>query len=179
LTHKVIQNLLPDDSDHVKALLVSHAVYDHISMNPNELSAIEYRVLVLTGGVDDLGRKVLVLVANDFGEGVLNGGIVGVDKVTVHELYSERALAWRVKVSQGALVVLVGLCVKLLVNQIPRQRTNRSAADYGHLALSLLGRHVRDRFARKGLELCSSCIEAMLVLRMHQSRPVVTRVKCI
>lgn len=47
----------------------------------------------LSGSVDNLYSKVLVLVLDDFGEGVLNGGVVRVDEVAVNELNSQRALA--------------------------------------------------------------------------------------
>lgn len=47
----------------------------------------------LSSCVDNLDSKILVLVLDDFGEGVLNGGVVRVDKMAVDELNSQRALA--------------------------------------------------------------------------------------
>ena len=47
----------------------------------------------LSGSVDDLYGEILVLVLDDLGEGVLNGGVVRIDKVAVDELNSQRALA--------------------------------------------------------------------------------------
>lgn len=47
----------------------------------------------LSGGIDDLGRKLLVLVADHLAEGVLDGRIVALDKVAVHELHRQTRLA--------------------------------------------------------------------------------------
>ena len=49
----------------------------------------------LSSGIDDLGRKFLVLKLDDLGEGVLDGGIVALDKVPVDELDREGGFAWR------------------------------------------------------------------------------------
>lgn len=40
----------------------------------------------LTSSVDDLRRKVLALIPDDFAKGILNGGIVALDEVAVDEL---------------------------------------------------------------------------------------------
>ena len=82
----MIEDLIPDNADHLEALLASYAVDNHIPVDADEVFGVEYCVFVLSGGIDHLRRKVLVLVPNDFGEGVLNGGIVGVDKVSVDVL---------------------------------------------------------------------------------------------
>lgn len=55
-------------------------------MDADEVLAVEYRVLVLAGRVDDLGEVVLVLVANRLGEGVFDGGVVTIYKVPIDEL---------------------------------------------------------------------------------------------
>lgn len=109
---QVVEDLLANDSDHFKALLGSDRVDDHVAVDANEVLAVEYRVLILTCGVDDLHGEVLVPVANDFAERVLNGRVVRVDKVPVDILNGEGTLA------------------------------DRSTADNGHLALLLLGRHI-------------------------------------
>jgi hypothetical protein len=44
----------------------------------------------LTRGIDDLGREVLGLVADDFAEGVFDGGVVALDEVTIDELDGKR-----------------------------------------------------------------------------------------
>jgi len=93
MTYQMIENLLPYDADHVEALLIPHAVHDHVAVDAYELPAIQDGVLVLARGIDDLRCKILVLVADDFGKCVFDSGIVGVDKVTVNELDSQRALA--------------------------------------------------------------------------------------
>jgi len=89
----MIQYLVPYNATHLKALLARDRVHDHIPVDPDEVLAIEDRVLVLARGIYDLDREVVVLVANDFAEGVLDGGVVGVDEVTVYELDGEGALA--------------------------------------------------------------------------------------
>ena len=62
-------------------------------MYPDEVLAVEDGVLVLPRRIDDLDRKVMVLIANHLAESVLDGGVVGIDEVAVDILYSERALA--------------------------------------------------------------------------------------
>ncbi len=49
--------------------------------------------MYLARSINDLGRKVLPLVANNFAKGVLNGGIVALDKVAVDELDRQTRLA--------------------------------------------------------------------------------------
>jgi len=48
--------------------------------------AVQDSVFVLPRCVYDLGREVRVTVADDFGEGVFDGGVVGVDEVAVDVL---------------------------------------------------------------------------------------------
>ena len=47
----------------------------------------------LTRGVDNLCREVLIAVLDDLAECVLDGGIVAVHEVSVHELHGERGFA--------------------------------------------------------------------------------------
>jgi hypothetical protein len=47
------------------------------------------RTTYLTGSINDLGRKLLVLIPDDFAEGVLDSRIVALDKVTVDELHRQ------------------------------------------------------------------------------------------
>ena len=105
VTYQMIQYLIPDDSAHLKALLARDRVDDHVAMNADEVLAVEDGVLVLAGGVDDLDGEVLVAVADDFAEGVLDGGVVGVDEVAVDVLDCEGGFAWdAVCVSEGILL---------------------------------------------------------------------------
>lgn len=46
-TYHVVQNLIPDDSDHLKALLASDAVDDHVAVDANEVLAVQNRVFIL------------------------------------------------------------------------------------------------------------------------------------
>ena len=48
---------------------------------------IQQRILILTGGIDDFSLVFLVLVFDEFREGVLDCRIVGFDKVRFDELY--------------------------------------------------------------------------------------------
>lgn len=51
----------------------------------------------LAGGIDDLGGVVLVLIPDDFAEGVLDGGVVALDKVAVDELHRQARFAYAVR----------------------------------------------------------------------------------
>ena len=92
-TYQVIEDLLANDANHIEALLVSYTIHNHVSMDTDELSAVQDCVLVLSCCVDDFGCIVLVLVTDDLGKGVFNGRIVSVDEVTVDKLNCEGALA--------------------------------------------------------------------------------------
>jgi hypothetical protein len=89
----MIQNLIPYDPHHLKALLARDRVDDHVSVDPNEMLRIEDRVLILPRRVDDLRRKVLIPIAYDFAEGVLDGGVVRVHEMAVDVLDCEGGLA--------------------------------------------------------------------------------------
>lgn len=83
----------------------------------------------LSSSIDNLYGEVLVLVLDDLGEGVLNGGVIRIDKVAVDELNSQRALAYDVS---ACWIQSWHGC---------SQRTHGSAADDGHLSLLLLWGH--------------------------------------
>lgn len=89
----MIEDLVPYNPHHLKALLASHRIDNHVSMNPNKVLVVEYRVFILSRRVDDLHRKVLVSVADDLAECVFNGGVVGVDKVAIDVLNGQGTLA--------------------------------------------------------------------------------------
>ena len=95
----MVEDLLPNDADHLEALLASNAIYDHVAVYADKVLAVEYRILILTSSVDHLRRKLLVFIADDLGECVLNGRVVCVDKVAVNVLNGEGALACTVDVS--------------------------------------------------------------------------------
>ena len=92
----MIQDLIPNDSTHLKALFTPNRVYNHVAMDPDEMLAIKYRILVLSGRINDLDRKVLVLVPDNFGECVLYRRVVRVDKVAINILNRQGALACHV-----------------------------------------------------------------------------------
>lgn len=92
-TYKVIQDLVSYNADHLEALLACDRVDDHVAMNSNKMLAIQDRVFILTGCIDDFHGVVLIPVPNDLAECVLNGRVVGVDEVAFHVLDCERALA--------------------------------------------------------------------------------------
>ena len=85
----MIQDLIPYNPAHLETLLAPDRVHDHVPMYANEMLAVQDGVLVLARRIDDLSSKVLIPVAYDFAEGVLDGWVVGVDKVAVDVLYGE------------------------------------------------------------------------------------------
>ena len=93
LPYQVIQNLVPDDPDHLEALLAAHAVHNHVPMYANEVLAVQYAILVLSRCIDDLHCEVMVPIPDDFAEGVLDGRVVGVYEVAVDVLDCEGAFA--------------------------------------------------------------------------------------
>lgn len=139
----MIQNLIPNDPAHFKTLLVGHAVDDHVAVYADKVLGVEYRVLVLACRVDDFDGKVLVLVPDDFAEGVFDCRVVGVDKVAVYELYCEGGFAW---IGAGGLANGFSLSFSVLRWVLDGGScTDGPAADYGHLSLLLLWRHVERR----------------------------------
>jgi len=58
------------------------------------------RAAYLAGGIDDLGRIFLILIADDLAERVLDGGVVALYKVTVDELHRQARFAWAVRSMQ-------------------------------------------------------------------------------
>jgi hypothetical protein len=92
--YEVVQDLIPDDAHHFETLLAGDGVDDHVAMDPDEVFAVQDGVFILARGVDDFDAEVLVAVADDLAEGVFDGGVVGVDKVTVDILDGEGGFAW-------------------------------------------------------------------------------------
>lgn len=135
----MVQDLVSDDAHHLEALLAAHRVDDHVAVDADKVLRVEDAVLVLAGGVDHLDGKVMVAVADDFAESVFDGRVVRVDKVAVDVLHCEGGLAC------GALLGLGHFCCWLGRSESGRRHTDGSAADDGHLALFLLGRHVGGR----------------------------------
>ena len=90
----MVQNLVANDAHHLEALLAADRVDDHVTVDANEVFGVEDAVLVLAGGVDHLDGEVMVAVADDFAKGVLDGWVVGVDKVAVDILDCEGGFAW-------------------------------------------------------------------------------------
>lgn len=56
-------------------------------MDSDKVLACHDTVLILSSCIYDLGCKFLALVLDDFAEGVLDGGIVAINKVIVDELH--------------------------------------------------------------------------------------------
>lgn len=48
LAYHVVENLVPDDADHLKALLASNAVDNHVAMDANEVFTVQDCVFVLS-----------------------------------------------------------------------------------------------------------------------------------
>jgi hypothetical protein len=90
----VVQDLVPDDLHHLKRLQRRHAVDEHVAVDADEVLRVEDAVLVLAGRVDNLGRKLLPLVADLLAEGVLDGRVVALDKVPVDVADGEGGFAW-------------------------------------------------------------------------------------
>ena len=130
-SYQVIQDLIANDSAHLEALLARYRVDDHIAMYTNEVLAVEYSILILASGINDLDREVLISISNDFAEGVLDGRVVGVDEVAVHKLHCKRALPCHMRKQSMPGVSSCAIS----------KHTDGPAAYYGHLALLLLWRH--------------------------------------
>ena len=94
-TYKVVQNLVPDDAHHLKALLAADRVDDHVAVDADKVLGVEDAVLVLARGVDHLDGEVVVSVADDLAEGVFDGRVVRVDEVAVDVLDCEGGFAWK------------------------------------------------------------------------------------
>lgn len=97
----MVQDLISDDAHHLEALLAANRVDDHVAVDADEVLGVEDAVFILAGGVDHLDGKVMVAVADDLAESVLDGRVVGVDKMAVDVLHCEGGFAC-------ARVVLLG-----------------------------------------------------------------------
>lgn len=79
----MVQDLVSDDAHHLEALLAADGVDNHVAMNADEVLGVENAVLVLASSVDHLYGEVMVAVADNLAESVLDGRVVGIDKVAV------------------------------------------------------------------------------------------------
>ena len=59
---QMIQDLVPDDADHLKALFRADGIDNHVAVDADEVFRVENRVFVLASGVDDLGQEGLAFV---------------------------------------------------------------------------------------------------------------------
>ena len=89
LSTQVVEDLVLYDADHLETLLGCDRVHNHITVNADEVLAVQYCVLILSGCIDDLHAKVLIPVLDHFAEGVLDGRVVRVDKVPIDILNCE------------------------------------------------------------------------------------------
>jgi hypothetical protein len=92
-TYRMIQYLVPYNPTHLETLLTRDRVHNHVPMDADKVLAVQDRVLVLARSINDLDGEVVVFMADDFGEGVFDGGVVGVDEVAVDELDCEGGFA--------------------------------------------------------------------------------------
>lgn len=143
-TYQVVQDLIPDDAHHLEALLAADRVDDHVAVDANEVLGVKDAVFILAGGVDHLDGKVMVAVADDLAESVLDGRVVGVDEVAVDVLHCERGFACArvVFVRRRVAFAFAGWWRRDESGRRGGIHTDRSTADDGHLALLLLRRHI-------------------------------------
>lgn len=125
----MIQDLIPNDTNHVKALPRIQAVHEHVSVYANKVLRIEYTILILPRGVDNLRGKLLTFVLDRLTECVFNGRIVALDKMTVDKLDCQGRFA----------CLLQGLDEGRMLDKGKKwkkwtRRTNRPAADDCNLA---------------------------------------------
>ena len=138
----MIQDLISDDAHHLEALLAANRVDDHVAVDANEVLGVEDAVFILAGGVDHLDGKVMVAVADDLAESVLDGRVVGVDKVAVDVLHCEGGFACARVVFVRRRVPFAGCWRRDESGRRGGIHTDRSTANDGHLALLLLRRHI-------------------------------------
>lgn len=138
----MVQDLIPDDAHHLEALLAADRVDDHVAVDANEVLGVKDAVFILAGGVDHLDGKVMVAVADDLAESVLDGRVVGVDEVAVDILHCEGGFACARVVFVRRRVAFAGCWKWDESGRGGGIHTDRSTADDGHLALLLLGRHI-------------------------------------
>lgn len=111
------------------------------SSYPTLLSALHFDTRIagpwkistyLASSINDLGGVLLALVLDDLTEGVLDGGVVALYEMTVHELHRERGFTLS-NVSESERERDEG-----------KRLTDRPAADNGDLALFGWSSHVYD-----------------------------------
>lgn len=89
----MIENLIPNDGDHLKGGERCDRVDQHITVDADEVLRVQDTVLILASRIDDLGSIVLTLDPNYLAESVFDGRIVAFDKVAVNILDGERGFA--------------------------------------------------------------------------------------
>lgn len=65
-------------------------------MDSDEVLRVQNAVLILARGVDDLEGVVLVPNLDLFTKGILDGGIVALDKMVIDISNGERGFAWTI-----------------------------------------------------------------------------------
>jgi hypothetical protein len=127
--------------------------------------------MYLPSGIDNLGRKVLILIADYFAEGILDSRIVALDEVAVDELYRQTGLAYMSSGQKSALLCVLRLVPDSRAARVRAssvwargcKRTDGSAAYNGNL--SLLGtRHLAVAGGVRSPTICAarcqSCLKA-------------------
>ena len=117
----MVQDLVSDDSDHLKGLSRSDRIHKHVSVDSDEVLGVQLAVIVLqhqihlvrtlsrrpnanalglsqrgshlAGGINNLRCKLLPLVLDHLAERVFDGRIIAFDKVPLDELDGERRFA--------------------------------------------------------------------------------------
>lgn len=122
----MVQNLVPQNPNHVIGLLRGDRVDQHVAMHADEVFGVQDAVFVLrvtsgdrslqlavlghghpglsaylTRRVDYFSREVLTSVLDDLAEGVLNRRVIALHKVALHELHRQRGFACSNQLPRG------------------------------------------------------------------------------
>ena len=89
----MIQYLLSNNLDHLERTLRRDAKHEHVAMDSDAVLALQNTVLVLSSCINNLGREILAFVFDHCAKGVLDGRVVGFDKVVLDVLDSQRGFA--------------------------------------------------------------------------------------
>lgn len=103
---EVIEDLVPYDPRHLKALLAVDRIDDYIAVYANEVLGVQDAVFILSRSIDYLRREVLTLVSYDFAESILDSGIVALYKVAIDELDCQTRFSNRSAANDGDLPLL-------------------------------------------------------------------------
>lgn len=90
---KVVEYLITNDLDHLVRLFGSDGIDEDVAMDADKVLRVQDAILVLAGGVDDLGGIFLALVADLLAECVLDGRVVALDKVSLDVTDRQRGFA--------------------------------------------------------------------------------------